>query len=862
MRLLRILLGWTAPLLMCTCECAEPVDEKLQLRILDSSGAAVSGASVSLVCSGAETQLDTYSDETGLATLPPLPPSICTATVSAERFEPHVERLEVKPHLTPLEIQLRPRPSRTEIVVASGPGAIETSPTVAAGTISRERLDRIPLFNRATGFTDILTRTTPGVAADSNGFAHPLGEHADTSISLDGQPITDQQAKVFANQINPDTIESLTAITGGPPAEFGGKTSLVVNVMTKSGLGSKPSGFLQTETGNFGTWNESGGWANGGREWGNFLAVSASRSTRFLDSPEFSAIHDAGNNGALFDRVDWHPGDNDLLRLNFSLGRSWFQTPNSYDANALGQDQRSQIRNGNLSGGWTHVFRPEWVMSVTPFYRRDRAQYFPSRNLFADNPATLAQDRVLANGGLRADTQYTAKRYALKLGGTYWRTRLHEQFSVGLTDPLFNAPCVDGSGSAVGDTTLKSSHDCAGLGLNANPDFLERLLPFDLSRDGTLYQFDKAASVKETAFYAQGEIRFHGLILSPGLRYDIYNGLSRGRQLQPRFGIAWQVPSVRTLLRASYARLYETPYNENLIFANESAQAGEKANPFGNYRSEPVRPGKRNQFNLGLQQRLGRHLSVDADYYWKFTDGAFDFDTLFNTPITFSVAWKKSKIDGLAVRVDLLDTHGLTAYSVMGHVRSRFFPPQVGGLIFNEVPGHGVFRIDHGEEFEHTTYVRYEKPLRSGKYRPWVAGSWRFNSGLALPDTIPVYTDALALTADQQSQMGLSCGTSFATPQHRISNCSEAEFGASRVRVPALGTANDDHNPVRVARRTLLDLSMGEDRLLKMEKVTVGFQFSIMNLTNRVALYNFLSTFSGTHFVPPRTYLAGLRFSF
>jgi hypothetical protein len=226
------------------------------------------------------------------------------------------------------------------------------------------------------------------------------------------------------------------------------------------------------------------------------------------------------------------------------------------------------------------------------------------------------------------------------------------------------------------------------------------------------------------------------------------------------------------------------------------------------------------------------------------------------------VAWKKSKIDGLAMRVDLLNTHGLTAYSVMGHVRSRFFPPQVGGLIFNSIPGNGVFRIDHGEEFEQTTYVRYERPLFSGKYRPWVAGTWRFNSGLALPDTIPVYTDAFALTPDQQGQMGLACGTSFATPRQGITSCSEADFRAIRVRIPAPGTANDDHNPVRVAPRTLLDVSVGEDRVLKVEHVTIGIQFSMMNVTNRVALYNFLSTFSGTHFVPPRTYLAGLRLSF
>ena len=143
-----------------------------------------------------------------------------------------------------------------------------------------------------------------------------------------------------------------------------------------------------------------------------------------------------------------------------------------------------------------------------------------------------------------------------------------------------------------------------------------------------------------------------------------------------------------------------------------------------------------------------------------------------------------------------------------------------------------------------------------------MAGTWRYNSGLALPDTVPEYTDALALTPDQQSQMGLGCGTRNATPTQGINTCTEGEFRTTRVRIPAPGTANDDHNPVRVAPRTLIDLSAGEDRLVKLEKISIGVQFSVMNVTNKVALYNFLSTFSGTHFIPPRTYLAGLRISF
>ena len=39
-------------------------------------------------------------------------------------------------------------------------------------------------------------------------------------------------------------------------------------------------------------------------------------------------------------------------------------------------------------------------------------------------------------------------------------------------------------------------------------------------------------------------------------------------------------------------------------------------------------------------------------------------------------------------------------------------------------------------------------------------------------------------------------------------------------------------------------------------------RFSVVNLTNKEALYNFLSTFSGTHFVTPRTYQVQFGVSF
>jgi hypothetical protein len=52
------------------------------------------------------------------------------------------------------------------------------------------------------------------------------------------------------------------------------------------------------------------------------------------------------------------------------------------------------------------------------------------------------------------------------------------------------------------------------------------------------------------------------------------------------------------------------------------------------------------------------------------------------------------------------------------------------------------------------------------------------------------------------------------------------------------------------------------DNLLRTGRTKLKLRFSVMNLTNQVALYNFLSTFSGTHFVTPRAYQVQIGVSF
>ena len=93
-------------------------------------------------------------------------------------------------------------------------------------------------------------------------------------------------------------------------------------------------------------------------------------------------------------------------------------------------------------------------------------------------------------------------------------------------------------------------------------------------------------------------------------------------------------------------------------------------------------------------------------------------------------------------------------------------------------------------------------------------------------------------------------------------SCPAGQFGSKYLQVPAPNKENDDHNPQRIAPRSLFDIAIGHGNLFHGDRYGWSLQFAVINLTNKTALYNFLSTFSGTHYVSPRaeTVELGLHF--
>ena len=795
---------------------------------VDPNNAVVPNATVTLANSvtGYTRTANTGTD--GAFRFDNVPPNPYELSVSAPGFTPISQRLEIRSSVPiSIKIPLAVGSTTANVTISSNAGAVIENDPSAHVDVDKSLIDKLPAGDPGSGLSTIVTLSAGGVAADSNGGFHPLGDHFESNMSLDNQPISDQQSKFFSTQIPVNAIQSIEVITGAVPPEFGDKTSLVVNAITRSGLNqTKATGSINASYGRFGTTHEDASVAYGNKTAGNFIAFNYERSRRFLDAPEFTVLHDRGTAVNLFDRIDYSSSAKNAFHLNIFLARNNFQTPNTFNQQAVGQAQRQLVNTINLAPSWVHIFGSTTVLSVTPYYRQDVVKYFPTSNIFSDQPLTFGESRRLNNYGIKTDLSYVKGKHNAKFGAQIYNTALTEGFHFGITGPDFNDP--------------------------ASPDFLPGLLPFDLTRGGNQFQFHGHRIIKQQAAYAQDSITLGNATVMLGLRFDNYNGITKGKLLQPRVGVSYLVKRTNTVLRASYTRNFETPYNENLILSSITGAGGLANGVLGDTSNLPLASGRRHQFNAGIQQSIGRHLILDGDYYYKRTQNGYDFNVLFNTSVVFPIAWQRSKLDGVSGRLTFTNYKGFSAFVVAGHSRARYFPPESGGLFFNSDLPAGVFRIDHDQNYQQTTQLQYQF-VHWKRVLPYVNFTWRYDSGL-VAGAITDFDTALGFSADEQQQIGLFCGSTFATLANPITVCNSANRGALRVRIPADGTENDDTNPPRIAPRHLFDLSAGTDNLLRTDRTKLTLRFTILNLTNKNALYNFESTFSGTHFVTPRAF--------
>src|SRR5262249_39780129 len=160
--------------------------------------------------------------------------------------------------------------------------------------------------------------------------------------------------------------------------------------------------------------------------------------------------------------------------------------------------QHQTIATFNVAPGYSQAFGSNALFTANGFVRSDHLMYTPSANPLDDTPATVSQDRTLTNYGGKGDLTINAAPHSIKFGGTVAATRLHEQFTFGITDPS--------------DPTFA----------DANGTFDESLRPFDLTSGGSPLDYNQALTIKQQAAYVQDDVRAGDATFKLGVRVDHY----------------------------------------------------------------------------------------------------------------------------------------------------------------------------------------------------------------------------------------------------------------------------------------------------------------------------------------------------
>lgn len=513
-------------------------------RLTDERGRPVAGAQVLLANRVSGYRQAVTSDAQGRFNFLNVPFSQYHLEARASGLNAIHRDLEVRSNV-PLELEFQFQRLSAEVVVEERVQLVEDHVSSHLD-IDKSTIDKIPAAVQSRAMESILL-ATPGFIADENGRFHFKGSHGQATYVIDGIPVTDQMQATFSNSLDPSQVESLEVITGGISAEYGGKPAAVINLTSKSGLGT-PNGFegeAYLGASRFATVETGFGVRGGAETFGYFVTGGASRSDRFLDPVNFENHHNQGRTARLFSRFDWLLGDTDSLRFSMSGGRSDRDVVNLTSQQALGQNQTASTLDTNLSLAWTHQFGATRTLEAALFYRHANARLNPTGELAegfatggADFPIWAKQDRDLDNLGAQISFTQRTGETTFKAGLSHIAYPLRESFRFAITDP------------------------------DQVTDPLDPLYPFTAAGGGHVFHFEGNLTPTLSSAYVQGEWHHGGWFFSAGFRYDRYraSGTDEG-DLQPRLGVSHHFERTGTVFRATYDRLLITPENENLALS-------------------------------------------------------------------------------------------------------------------------------------------------------------------------------------------------------------------------------------------------------------------------------------------------------
>ncbi len=448
----------------------------------------------------------------------------------------------------------------------------------------------------------------PEVAQDSFGQFHIRGEHNGLQYRLNGI-ILPEGISVFGQSLDPRLISSMSLVTGALPAEYGLRTAGIIDITTKSGI-EAPGGAVSLYGGSHGTVEPSFDYGGGAGSFSYLITGSFLRNDLGIESPDGSSnpIHDHTTQyhgfGYFEDILDEQ--NRVALMLGSSVGK--FQIPNQsglqpalglnvdgqtmYPSQGLNENQREVTQFGALS--WQHSAGAFDVQ--TSFIARYSSLTFIPDPLGDLLFTGIAQDAFKQNVA-----------YALQSDGAY---RLNDGHTI-------RAGAFLQSDHSISDTSSQVLlTDSTGVPLND--------VPTTLIDNGSKTEWIESV-------YLQDEWKLDpALTVNYGLRFDRFTAYTSASQASPRLNIVWQALT-DTTVHAGYSR-YLSPPPFELVGGKDIALFQNTTNPPLTPLATSPLAEHANYYDLGVQQKIMRALTLGLDTYYKQSVNLID-EGQFGAPI-------------------------------------------------------------------------------------------------------------------------------------------------------------------------------------------------------------------------------------
>ena len=486
----------------------------------------VENATVLLHSTTSDWSASTNTDAAGEFTFSAVELGYYTVTVAAPSFLQATQTVRVTSGSQPvLHFPLRVAVSKETVTVSGAPEVVPTDSATPTTLVSRLDIKNTPGADRTNSLA-MITDYVPG-AYFTHDQLHIRGGHQ-TSWLIDGVPVPNTSiASNLGPQFDPKDIDYLEVDRGSYGAELGDRTYGVFNVVPRTGFERNRQAEIVLSAGSFYQTNDGISFGDHTERFAYYASVNVNRSNLGIQTPVPNVVHDAENGSSGFGSIIFNIDPANQLRMVATLRKDYYQIP--YDpfpndienapiaANGFAAQYPSlNLRDGDhesdalVNFSWVHTFNSKVLLTVSPFFHRNSANYSSSPN---DFPVATLQDRTSTYGGGQVSFAANLAKNNLQAGLYSFYQRDNETFGA-----IFN----NGGSSPFADEEHPSGS------LNA------------------LFLDDKFKPVS-------------WLTLSAGIRPTYFSGTVSENAISPRFGIALNVPHLNWTFRAFYGHYYQAP---------------------------------------------------------------------------------------------------------------------------------------------------------------------------------------------------------------------------------------------------------------------------------------------------------------